>query len=67
MQHLEDLLSTDEDVLHSVYEWWEPPVRRIPPLLVVRIRGALGSYIAERSAHGKGCLFYQTTFKRLTR
>ena len=22
MQHLEDLLSTDEDVLHSVYQWW---------------------------------------------
>ena len=32
----EDLLSTMEDVLDAVFEWWIPPFRRIPPMLVSR-------------------------------
>ena len=30
----EDVLSTMEDILDAIYEWWIPPFRRIPPMLV---------------------------------
>ncbi len=29
---LEDVLSCDDDVLDDVYQWWVPPIRRLPPL-----------------------------------
>ena len=33
-QELEDVLSCDEDVLDDVFQWWVPPIRRLPPLQV---------------------------------
>ncbi|XP_032230654.2 NACHT domain- and WD repeat-containing protein 1 isoform X2 [Nematostella vectensis] len=49
---LEDLLSCDDFVLDDVYQYWTPPVRRIPPLLWVRIRQDLESYLVTRGADG---------------
>ena len=49
---LEDLLSCDDDVLNDVYQYWVPPVRRIPPLLWIRIRTDLSSYLVDRGADG---------------
>ena len=49
---LEDLLSCDDDVLDDVYQFWTPPIRRIPPLLWVRIRDDLTSYLVDRGADG---------------
>ncbi|XP_078380408.1 uncharacterized protein LOC144663367 [Oculina patagonica] len=49
---LEDILSCDDDVLNDVYEWWVPPVRRLPPLLWVRIQTDLGPYLVERKLKG---------------
>ncbi len=33
---LDDILSLDDEVLNSVYTFWEPPVRRIPPNMWTR-------------------------------
>jgi len=49
---LEDLLSLDNQVLLEVYQFWLPPIRRIPPLLWSRLRSALGTFLAEREAEG---------------
>ncbi len=49
---LEDILSCDEEVLQDVFQWWVPPLRRIPPLLWVRIRSELAPYLVERGLEG---------------
>lgn len=47
---LEDVLSLDDDVLNDVYQYWTPPLRRLPPLLWIRIRSDIGDYLIERGA-----------------
>ncbi|XP_060587443.1 NACHT domain- and WD repeat-containing protein 1-like isoform X3 [Ruditapes philippinarum] len=49
---LEDVLSCDDDVLNDVYMYWTPPIRRLPPLLLIRIRSDLAQYLVDRSADG---------------
>ena len=49
---LEDILSLDDVVLNDVYQYWTPPIRRLPPLLWVRIRSDIGDYLIERGADG---------------
>lgn len=44
---LEDILSCDEDVLNDVYMYWTPPIRRLPPLLLVRIKNDLEEYLGK--------------------
>jgi len=45
-------LSCDEALLHDVFQYWTPPIRRLPPLLWVRIRADLASYLVDRGADG---------------
>ena len=47
---LEDVLSLDDDVLNDVYQYWTPPVRRLPPLLWIRIRSDIEDYLIERGS-----------------
>ena len=47
---LEHILSLDDVLLNYVFRLWNPPVRRIPPLLWTRLRTEIQSYIVERSA-----------------
>ena len=42
---LEDILSCDDEVLGDVYRFWTPPIRRLPPLLLVRMKRDLGQYV----------------------
>ena len=44
---LEDILSCDDDVLDDVYQFWTPPTRRLPPLLIVRLRYDLNRYLGN--------------------
>ena len=44
---LEDILSCDDTVLNDVYQYWTPPIRRLPPLLLVRIKTDLKQYLGE--------------------
>ncbi|KAK2159829.1 hypothetical protein LSH36_145g04079 [Paralvinella palmiformis] len=49
---LEDVLSLDDDVLNSVYQYHRSPVRRIPPLVWTRLRSEIPNYLTEREADG---------------
>ena len=49
---MEDILSLNDTVLNDVYEWWTPPLRRIPSLLWTRITTDLQSYLILRGADG---------------
>ena len=49
---LEDILSLDDELLNSVYQYHRPPVRRIPPLLWTRLRAEIPNYLTEREADG---------------
>ncbi|XP_002733539.1 uncharacterized protein LOC100377670, partial [Saccoglossus kowalevskii] len=55
---LEDLLSLDDDVLNDVYQYWTPPIRRLPPLLWVRIRAELSDYLVDRGADGVRVVYW---------
>jgi NACHT domain- and WD repeat-containing protein len=47
---MEDLLSLDELVLYSIFQFHLPPVRRLPSVLWARIKCDLRGYIVEREA-----------------
>ena len=70
LAELEDVLSCDDEVLTSIFKWWTPPVRRIPPLLWARVRNELGIYLAERGTDGISAYgwyhrqFWETAEKR---
>lgn len=49
---LEDILSCNDEVLNDVFQYWEPPIRRLPPLIWVRIHSDLDSYLVTRGAGG---------------
>jgi hypothetical protein len=45
---LQHLLSLQDSVLASVYEWWVPPVRIVPPLLITRLLTDLAPFLTRR-------------------
>eukprot|EP00055_Hartaetosiga_balthica_P014815 m.83631 g.83631 ORF g.83631 m.83631 type:complete len:1589 (-) comp8697_c0_seq1:339-5105(-) len=47
---LEDVLSCNDNVLELIFEYWLPPLRRLPPLLWARIRDVLGGFLVERGS-----------------
>eukprot|EP00741_Cyanophora_paradoxa_P007792 tig00001208_g7539.t1 len=48
ISELEDVLSCDDAVLDGLFVWWTPPVRRVPPSLLLRIRSDVGHFLTER-------------------
>ena len=55
---LEDILSLDDMVLNDVYQYWTPPIRRLPPLLWIRIRSDIGDYLIDRGADGARVIYW---------
>lgn len=55
---LEDILSLDDDVLFSVFQYHLPPVRRLPSILWVRIKNDLSKYIVEKEANDTSVIFW---------
>eukprot|EP00736_Rhodelphis_marinus_P005781 Rmarinus@m.16262 len=53
---MEDILSLNDEVLNEVFEFWVPPVRRLPSLLWQRIRADLKEYLVVRGASGTAVL-----------
>lgn len=49
---LEDILSCDDEVLDEVFDFWMPPIRRLPPSLWIRIRADLRLYLMEKGSDG---------------
>lgn len=59
-----DLLSLDDEVLNSVFLFWLPPVRRLPPFLWTRLRLDLDQFLVERDAGDIAVLtWYHRLFK----
>jgi len=54
----EHLLSLMDDVLDFLYEWWVPPSRAMPPMLVHRVIADLGKYLTLRRSES-GISVYQ--------
>jgi hypothetical protein len=42
------LLSLDDHVLADIYEWWVPPMRTCPPLVLTMLLAELGAYLSRR-------------------
>ncbi|XP_046570723.1 NACHT and WD repeat domain-containing protein 2-like [Haliotis rubra] len=55
---LEDILSCDDDVLNDVYMYWTPPIRRLPPLLLVRLKTEFSQYLVDKGADGVRVFFW---------
>lgn len=51
-----NILSCDNELLEDVLVWHEPPKKRLPPLLLTRLRYDLGPFLVERGAHGVSLL-----------
>ena len=59
-----DLLSLDDEVLNSIFLFWLPPVRRLPPFLWTRLRIELDQFLVERDADDIAVLnWYHRLFK----
>ncbi len=65
-----DILSSDEDVLDSVLQYHKPPIRRVPYMIIARLKNDLGPYMVDRGAYGKTVLawyhrqFWEAASKR---
>ncbi|KAJ3104296.1 hypothetical protein HDU97_009372 [Phlyctochytrium planicorne] len=57
-RELEDVLSCDEDVMTDVFKALDPPIRRIPTILVVRLIEELGFSLEERQIDGLNSLVW---------
>lgn len=51
-----NILSCDDELLKDVLVWHDPPKKRLPPLLLARLRYDLGPFLVERGAHGVSLL-----------
>ena len=51
-----NILSCDEELLQDVLVWHQPPKRRLPPLLLARLKHDLGPFLVERGAYGVSLL-----------
>ena len=40
-------MSCDDEVLNDVYEFWTPPLRKLPPLVLIRIKTDMEEYIGK--------------------
>jgi len=55
-EELEDILSLDEVTLNTVFQYWVPPIRRLPSILWRRIRQDFGGFLVERMNCGRETL-----------
>ena len=51
-----NILSCDDELLKDVLVWHQPPKRRLPPLLLARLKHDLGPFLVERGAYGVSLL-----------
>ena len=49
---LEDVLSCDDKVLDEVFCYWTPPIRRLPPSLLARIKADIEAFLAVHVENG---------------
>jgi hypothetical protein len=63
-----DMISSNNEVLKSIFQYHEPPQQRVPSLVIARLKIDCGEYMVERSAHGTTVLgWYHSLFWKITR
>ena len=55
---IEDILSLDDDVLYSIFEFHAPPVRKLPIALWARIKYDLTGYMVEKEMEGSRVIYW---------
>ena len=55
---LEDVLSLDDVCLTEVFKFHVPPMRRVPSLLLVRLKNDISSYLSVKEIDGTRVLFW---------
>lgn len=55
---LEDVLSLDDILLTNVFQYHVPPFRRIPPVLWVRVRHDIASYLVDKEVDDTRVFFW---------
>lgn len=55
---LNDVMSLDDTVLNSIFTFWEPPLRCIPPNVLPRIYHVIKGYLVERETDEATVLFW---------
>lgn len=59
-----DMLSGSEEVLSAVLKYHQPPVRRVPQVVMSRLLHSLKNYVVRRGFHGKTVLsWFHRQFK----
>ncbi len=58
LSELEDILSLDDEVLTDVFQYHTPPLRRLPPLLWLRIQHDISSYLVTRDTDGVPVIYW---------
>ncbi len=49
--HLSDMLSCASPVMETVLQYHNPPIRRLPPVIMARLRHDISSYVVERGLY----------------
>ena len=66
-EEIEDILSTDNQVMDSVLQFHQPPIKRIPPNVLAGLWRDLGHYVVRRGEYGKTvCVWYRKQFKDIS-
>lgn len=62
---LEDILSIDDNVLNEVFGKHEPPIRRFPNSVLIRLLDDLKAYLTEKETDGSTviCWFHSSFYK----
>lgn len=55
---LTDLCSIDDELLDDVFVWHEPPMRRLPQLVLARLLSDVQNYITERGSDGESVIYW---------
>lgn len=52
-QNLTDIISGDDNVLDDVFQYHQPPVRRLPDLLMKRLLAEIDEYLCKPAVNGQ--------------
>ncbi len=55
---IEDILSLDDDVLYSIFEFHAPPVRKLPVALWARIKNDLSGYMVQKEIEDSRVIYW---------
>ena len=55
---IEDILSLDDDVLYSIFEYHAPPIRKLPIALWSRIKNDLKGYMVEKEVDDTRVIYW---------